>query len=134
MQQYYLYIALAFFIGLIVFAIWVVRKFSKRKQLSDAQKKEFRKYFSHIKKKRSNPKEQIIDYDKLYHKILKWYGYEGTFWEILKQEPNEIWDIQKVWNLHKLRNKLVHEFDLLSVSILKKKVSEYEKELNYLMK
>jgi hypothetical protein len=65
---------------------------------------------------------------------LKELWYKGSFWEILKQNPKEIWDINKVWELHKLRNKLVHDFDLLSESILNKKVFEYETQIKNLVK
>jgi hypothetical protein len=47
----------------------------------------------------------------------------------LKQVPIEIHDINKIWTLHRVRNKLVHDFDLLSENVLRKNASEYKKEL-----
>ncbi|MBS9784441.1 hypothetical protein KGV55_03755 [Candidatus Gracilibacteria bacterium] len=134
MEKYYFIVSILFFIGLIFWAVAIIHKYSRRKKLSAELKKTFLKHFGAIQQKKNNPKEQIINYDKLYHKVLQGYGYQGSFGEILKTEPNEIGNIQRVWNLHKLRNKLVHEFDLMSVAVLKKKVGEYEKELRFLMK
>jgi len=51
----------------------------------------------------------------------------------LKLNPKEVIDINKIWELHKLRNKLVHDFDLISESMLRKKITEYEKEINALL-
>jgi len=52
----------------------------------------------------------------------------------LKQKPSEIRDINNIWELHKLRNKLVHDFDLLSDGVLRKKSQNYEKEINVLLR
>jgi len=60
--------------------------------------------------------------------------YEWTFWDILKKEPNEIWNINKVWELHKLRNKLVHDFDLIDEVFLRRKEEEYFRELFFILK
>jgi ABC-type phosphate/phosphonate transport system substrate-binding protein len=42
---------------------------NKNKKLTANQKKEITRFFNNIKKSKSN-KEKIIDFDKLYHKIL----------------------------------------------------------------
>jgi hypothetical protein len=52
----------------------------------------------------------------------------------LKSEPKVILNINKIWELHKLRNQLVHNFDLISNDILKKKALEYEKNISELLK
>jgi len=39
-----------------------------------------------------------------------------------------------IWELHKLRNKLVHDFDLLSEKVLKTKSSEYKSQIEKLIK
>lgn len=61
------------------------------------------------KAKKLSPKQQVIEYDKIYHHTLKKLWYEWTFWEILKSNPQEIKNIQDIWELHKFRNTLVHE-------------------------
>ena len=123
---------LSFVAFVIVLGVFLVFKYTRKKKLSDAKKKIFLKNFHRIKIL-SSSKEKIIDFDKLYHQLLKWIWYEGTFWEILKLEAKEISNLNKIWELHKLRNKLVHDFDLLEENILKKRALEYEKEIKRLL-
>ncbi len=130
---WYEILAISVFVWTFFFGINVIYKFSKKKKLPEKQKKEFIRLFKSIKSPSNSDKQKIIDYDKLYHKILLALSYEGGFWEILKKEPNEIWDLDKVWALHKLRNKLVHDFDIISTWQLRKKASEYEKELKHIL-
>ncbi|MDD3794157.1 MAG: hypothetical protein PHI37_05055 [Candidatus Gracilibacteria bacterium] len=128
----YIYLIIGFVISIFSFAVFTILRFSKRKKLSKEKKDSLNKLFKEISLKNST-KEKIIDYDKLYHKVLLEMGYNGTFGEILKLEPNEIGDLQKVWELHKLRNKLVHDFDLIDESHLKKREKEYKEELKNLL-
>ncbi len=127
------YLAIWFLISVISFWISIILKFSRKRKLSREDRKYFKKHFNQINIKLSS-KERIIDYDKLYHKVLLWLWYEWTFWEILKQYPIEINDIEKVWELHKLRNKLVHDFDLLDERLLKQKANQYKKILSQIIK
>lgn len=122
-----------FFISTLVFWISIILKFSKKKKLSEADKKELKNIFKNMKTSKSD-KEKLIDYDKLYHKILQRFWYNWTFWEILKTKPNEIWNLNKVWELHKLRNKLVHDVDKKIKENLFLKVKEYEKEIEIILK
>lgn len=121
------------FISTLFFWFSIILKYLKKKKLSENDKKEFKKIFKNLNLK-SSDKERIIDYDKLYHKILQRFWYNWTFWEILKQKPNEIWDLNKVWELHKLRNKLVHDFDEKLEKNLKNQVFLYEKEIEKILK
>ena len=122
-----------FFISTLVFWISIILKFSKKKKLSEADKKELKNIFKNMKVNKSD-KEKLIDYDKLYHKILQKFWYNWTFWDILKTKPNEIWNLNKVWELHKLRNKLVHDVDEEIKENLFLKVKEYEKEIEIILK
>lgn len=122
-----------FFISTLVFWISIILKFSKKKKLSEADKKELKNIFKNMKTSKSD-KEKLIDYDKLYHKILQKFWYNWTFWEILKTKPNEIWNLNKVWELHKLRNKLVYDVDEKIKENLFLKVKEYEKEIEIILK
>ena len=122
-----------FFISTLVFWISIILKFSKKKKLSEADKKELKNIFKNMKVNKSD-KEKLIDYDKLYHKIIQKFWYNWTFWEILKTKPNEIWNLNKVWELHKLRNKLVHDVDEEIKENLFLKVKEYEKEIEIILK
>ena len=84
-------------------------------------------------KKLESEKEKIVDLDKLYHHILKSLWYNWTFGEILKSKPKKITDLNKLWELHKLRNKLVHEFGTIDNDFLWKKSKEYEREVRRLI-
>jgi len=118
-----------------IFFLWIflIIKFSKKNKINLNTKKDLEKKFKQIKSINSN-KEKIIDYDKLFHKILHNLWYSWTFWEILKTEPRIISDINKIWELHKFRNKLVHDFDLMSENVLKLNALEYEKIISELFK
>jgi uncharacterized protein YutE (UPF0331/DUF86 family) len=61
-----------------------------------------------------------------------WYKWD--FWNILKTVPIVISDIDKIWELHKIRNKLVHDFDAISRYNLAKSEREYKEELEKLLK
>jgi len=74
----------------------------------------------------STYREQIIQYDKIYHHTLKELGYQGTFWEILKRNPREIQNIETIWELHKLRNSLVHELKDRDEKTLKIQAQKYK--------
>lgn len=123
------------FVFIIIFLIWIflLFKYSNKYKISDEKIKFFKTQLNRVVNNWSS-KEQIIDIDKLYHKLLLEAWYNWTFWEILKLEPSEIVDLQKIWELHKLRNKLVHDFDLLSEKILKQKSKDYINEFNKLIK
>lgn len=133
MDNIYIWMGVLFFIGIFVYAIWVVIAYSRHKKLSSKQKKYFEKLLWEISKEKS-PQHQIINYDKLYHKILLGLWYQWSFWEILKSVPNEISDIETIWNIHKLRNKIVHEFHASSDSDLKAQAKKYHKNISSLLK
>lgn len=124
-----MYIVITVFVLIIIIWIFLMFKFRKQKYKISSNKI----IFLNTQLKRvvvnGSYKEQIIDIDKLYHKTLLEWGYNWTFWEILKSKPSEIWDLQKIWELHKLRNKLVHDFDLLSEKILKNNAIIYKNEI-----
>lgn len=117
---------------IIIFWIFVVIKYSKKKWLSDEKREFIMKNFKKISID-INIKQKIINYDKLYHRILTEVWYKWTFGEILKGKPKEISDINKIWELHKLRNKLVHDFDSEDDMVLNKKAGEYKGEVERLL-
>ena len=123
-----------YFITFLILAIFLLFIFrNKKKKLTAIQKKEITRFFNKIKKSSSN-KEKIIDFDKLYHKILQELWYSWSFGEILKKEPKEVLNLNKIWELHKLRNNLVHSFDWEKEDFLEKKQKEYIKEINLILK
>ena len=116
-----------------IYGITMIIKYSRKKKMSSDKRKHFATLLKRISRG-SSPTEKIVDMDKLYHKILLALWYEGTFWEILKLCPNEIGDIDKVWEIHKLRNKIVHDFDNHHEWYLNKKSLEYKREIEILLK
>jgi len=127
---YILLITLIFFWAL----YWwfaIIAKYSKQ-NLSKEDRKNFKKKFFEIKNLKSD-REKIIFYDKLYHQIFLKLGYKWTFWEILKQKPIQIENLNKIWELHKIRNNLVHEFDEKIEKNLDKKVKEYEYQIEFIL-
>lgn len=76
-----------------------------------------------------SPSEHIMKYDIVLHNVLKDAGYTGTVGDQLKKKPIMIKNLDTIWNLHKLRNKLAHDMDTINPSLLEKKSDEFNKEL-----
>lgn len=131
MQNYIIYILIIIFLLVAIYFAFIWWK--KRKKLSPEKIKDFQKKLKQIGANISS-KEKIIDADKLYHKILLEAWYLWDFWSILKQKPLIIDDLNKIWELHKIRNKLVHDFDNYAENILKEKSKEFVKEIEKLLK
>jgi len=127
------YFVLISVLFIIIIWIFLIIKFSKSRKLPENKRQFFEKNYKKIYWS-SDTKHQIIDLDKLYHKLLLEIWHKWTFGEILKTKPREIGDLNKIWELHKLRNKLVHDFDLLEEVILTKRVKEYKREFEQLLK
>ena len=89
-------IYIVIFIIIIILWIFLIFKYKKSYKLSSSKKAFFN---SHLQKiiSYNSYKWQIIDLDKLYHKILLEVWYRWTFWEILKKEPSEIENITNMW-------------------------------------
>lgn len=131
MQNYIIYILIIIFLLVAIYFAFIWWK--KWKKLSKEKIKDFQKKLKQIGVNISS-KEKIIDADKLYHKILLEAWYNWDFWSILKQKPIIIWDLDKVWELHKVRNKLVHDFDYHDESFLQEISQSYYKEIEKLLK
>jgi hypothetical protein len=128
----WIYIAIFTFFWIIFYLVSLSVTYSRKKKLTEEKKKYFKELLKQIEIQ-TESKQKIIDYDKLYHKILLELWYKWDFWSILKTSPIVISDINKIWELHKFRNKLVHDFDSFSVSMLSKNEKEYEVELKKLL-
>ena len=128
----YIYITLILFFAVLYF---FYRYYSiKKARLSKDQVQFFSKKREEIQNSKSSPKEKVIDYDKLYHKILLAAGYKWNFWEILKSEPLSVQDLNTIWHLHKVRNTLVHEFDAPKNISLVQTAHNYGKEVIKLLR
>lgn len=120
-----------------VFLIWISLiiffKFKYKKKLSSSKIDFFNRKIKFISKSSFSKREKILEYDKFYHNILKEVWYNWTFWDILKLKPSIINDLNKIWELHKIRNKLAHDISDISDTFLSKKAREFEKELYILL-
>lgn len=130
MNQFLILLGILFFLWVIYWWFSIIAKYSKE-SLSKQDRKELKKNFTDAKKIKSN-REKMIFYDKIMHNILLKLWYKWTFWEILKQKPIQIENLNKVWELHKIRNKLVHELDF-EVENFEKKLKEYEYQIEFIL-
>lgn len=123
-------------IVIIIILIWIYLIFFYKWQKKIPKNKI--DYYKNIVLKTQNSqissKEKIVTYDKIYHNILKETGYEWNFWEILKKKPSVIKDINKIWELHKLRNVLVHEIESSEEKKLISQWNSYKDEILKLLK
>lgn len=74
-----------------------------------------------------------MQYDKILSHILREYGYEWNVGDQLKARPKVIINIDEVWRLHKLRNRLAHELTEISSSTLKNEATNFKKVLTTLL-
>jgi hypothetical protein len=127
------------YIWIFIILLWVfiviIPWIHYKRKISRVKNKYFIKKINETLKKRISLREKIITLDKILHNILLELWYYGTLWEILKKEPEYILNIEKIWELHKLRNKLVHNIDDdYSDNFLYVKLEEFNKELKILLK
>lgn len=129
-MKYILVIWAMLFIIVIIYAI----NYWRKPKIQACHLKDFDCIRKSIHSKKVSDKEKIIDYDKLYHKILLKSGYQWGFGDILKQKPPEVHNLNKIWELHKVRNLLVHEIGYPKWVSLFKVADEYKQEINSLLK
>ena len=130
---------LIFYFSIIIFllgiSIVLMPSFHYKRKISRFKSRDYQKKISKILCERSSVREQIIDLDIILHKILLDLGYKWTLWEILKQSPEYISNINIVWEVHKVRNNLVHNLDNdYSEKILRQKLADFTKEIKILLK
>lgn len=121
------YFFLAIIIVIILFGVIVTFVSSTTKKHLKKDKKSY--YEKEIQKVSTlpSPTERIMRYDMIMHHILKDYGYSGTVGDQLKAKPRMMSNLNVIWSLHKLRNKLAHDMGTVSVDLLEKKAQEFEK-------
>jgi len=122
------YFFLTIIVLILLVGVFLTFRFSSKKELKKNKKDYYRKEIQKI----SNfpfPSERIMKYDVVLHHILKDYGYSGNVGDQLKAKPRVIRDLNVIWSLHKLRNKLAHSMDTVSEELLEKKANEFEKEI-----
>ena len=122
------YIFLTVIILILLVGVFLIFRFSGKKGLRKDKKDYYRKEIQKVSILPS-PTERIMRYDMILHHILKDYGYSGTVGDQLKAKPRMIVNLNAVWSLHKLRNKLAHDMEPVSTDLLERKAEEFEKEI-----
>lgn len=122
------YFFLAIIITILLVGVFLTFRFSGKKQLKKDKKSYYQKEIQKVSTLPS-PSERIMRYDMIMHHILKDYGYSGNVGDQLKAKPRMINNLNVIWSLHKLRNKLAHDMEPISVDLLEKKAQEFEKEV-----
>lgn len=119
------------FLRAIILIFYFKFKFKKKisKEIYDLYMKKIR----FLENPKFSNREKIIEIDKYFHIILKEAWYVWDFWAILKKEPKVVNDLNKIWELHKLRNTLVHDTKDFEDKFLRNKRKDYEKELEKLL-
>lgn len=122
------YFFLAIIIIILLVGVFLTFRFSGKKELKKDKKSYYQKEIQKVSVLPSSS-ERIMRYDMIMHHILKDYGYSGNVWDQLKAKPRMINNLNVIWGLHKLRNKLAHDMEPISPDLLEKKAQEFEKEV-----
>lgn len=120
------YLFLAIIVIILLVGVFLTFGFSPKKHLKKDKKSYYQKEIQKISALPS-PTERIMRYDMVMHHILKDYGYSGTVGDQLKAKPRVITNLDAIWSLHKLRNKLAHSMETVSEGLLERKAEEFEK-------
>ncbi|MDP2104035.1 MAG: hypothetical protein Q8K26_03880, partial [Candidatus Gracilibacteria bacterium] len=109
-----IYFFLSILVIIILFGVFMTFFWGGKKKQLSASRKEY--YTKEIQKVRGLPSasERIMKYDNILHHILKEYGYQGTLGDQLKAKPLIIDNLDTIWDLHKLRNRLAHDMETIS--------------------
>ncbi|MFH0834694.1 MAG: hypothetical protein V2A63_04915 [Patescibacteria group bacterium] len=95
-------VALAIFFGFLIAR--------RKKKLTDGEESFVRNQWRMIGLGK-NPKNDLLEADKLLDFVLGKYGYRGSLGEKLKKSARLFSDINGVWFAHKMRNKFAHELN-----------------------
>ena len=90
--------------------LFIFLAFRKRKRFSGVEIAEFRSRWQNIRNLKG--KEVILEADNLLHYFLKRKGFTGTMGEMLKRHGAVFSNLNDVWYVHKLRNRIAHEIDV----------------------
>lgn len=112
----FIIVGLAVLVAFLVFLKAQKRKLSAQNQ--NLIKREWNKILNESK---INPNLAILEADKLLDHVLKFLGYRGSLGEKLKKSGSLFSNLDDVWKVHKMRNKIAHE---IGVKVGHKTVSE----------
>ncbi len=121
-------------IAMFALAFMFVAKINEKYRIKEKDQKIFKDHWAKIKQHaQSNPKEAIMEADKLLDKALTIKGFKGTLGEKLKKAKIMFKDYNGTWEAHKLRNQLAHEINAkVSEGQAKKALSQFKASLQNL--
>ena len=74
-----------------------------------------------------DPVKAIVDADKVLDYVLTRNGFSGSLGEKLKAAAPRFSDLNGIWNAHKLRNRLVHEFIEIDIVEIDRALKQFKK-------
>lgn len=123
-QAFSVLLSAALFAGIIFFILrlgilnYHAERFIDISGIGDLSRRRSIKAWQQIQKRmrlggEANLKLAVIEADKIFDEIIKLTGYKGeTMADRLKQiTPAQLSNIEKIWQAHKARNRIVHEPD-----------------------
>jgi len=132
-MSYWVIGILVFLLVDFLFVLWIFVKRSRGKNLGTKQMQYIKSHWIRIIDSFSaNPKNAVMDADKLLDYALKCHGFEGSLGEKMKKAGPRFSDLDGIWNAHKLRNRLAHELGDVPMSECKRALAQFKKALNNL--
>lgn len=109
----YVSVTILLLISLAIFVVFYVFIKARGVRLSPKDNKFISDRWNKISNRvKSNPNEAILEADKLLSYTLKLKGYHGSVGDQLKKSAHNFTNLDGVWSVHKLRNRIAHEMDV----------------------
>jgi len=106
----YVILILVFILLTFVLAVYVFIKHTFSRGLTDEDLVYIKAHWEDVNAiVEENPVKAILDDDKVLDYALARCGFEGSVGEKLKMAAPRFYDVNEVWEAHKLRNKVAHE-------------------------
>jgi len=101
---------------------------SKRRKISKNNQKRLKNHWENLP---NDPKNSILEADKILDEGLKIKGYKGSLGEKLKQAGGLFSNENNVWAAHKQRNRIAHELNIkISEKEAKIALGQFKQALN----
>lgn len=99
---------LALVVALVFLQYWVLKR--RQSNWSRIDQKFCKENWIRINKM-NDPRHQVVEADKLLDYMMRKRGYQGSVADMLKEHGKQFSNLDRLWQAHKLRNKIAHELD-----------------------
>jgi hypothetical protein len=124
----YVVLILIFLFLVFIFALYAFAKSIFVKKLNSADMVYVKGHWADIMNNiDEDASKAILDADKILDYVLARHGFSGSLGEKLKTSAYKFSDLNGIWNAHKLRNKLAHEFEEADEDEVKKALKQYKR-------